>query len=82
MMHYYPKGNTVCNKCQHASGFLHHLKGIEGYGDNAAIHHKISQCHHIIKKQAQDGKIKGQKQWAEFDNEEELRVKVVFINIL
>ncbi len=41
MMHYYPKGNTVCNKCQHATSFLHHLKSIQGYRDNATIHLKI-----------------------------------------
>ncbi len=62
LMRYYPKGNMVCNKCQHASGFLKHLKGIEGYGDDASMRLKILQCCNIIKKQAQDGKILGMKQ--------------------
>ena len=54
---------------------MRHLKGIKGYGDDVTIHLKISQCCHIVKKQAQDGKIKGIKQRAELENEEELLSK-------
>lgn len=81
LMRYYPKGNTVRNKCQHASGFLKHLKGIQGYGDDVTIRLKISQCRHIVKKQAQDGKIKGIKQRAELENEEELLSKGTYISL-
>ncbi len=75
LMRYYPKGNTVRNKCQHASGFLKHLKTIKGYGDDSGMRLKISQCRSIIKQQAQDGKIKGIKQRAALENEEELLSK-------
>ncbi len=75
LMRYYPKGNTVRNKCQHASSFLKHLKALKGYGDDAGIRCKISQCRDIIKQQAQDGKIKGIKQRAELENEDELLSK-------
>ena len=61
MMHYYPKGNTVHNKCQHASGFLKHLKTLQGYGDDATVCLKILQCCCIIKRQAQDSKVQGMK---------------------
>ena len=58
---------------------MRHLKGIKGYGDDVTIHLKISQCCHIVKKQAQDGKIKGIKQRAELENEEELLSKGTYI---
>ena len=83
LMRYYPKGNTVRNKCQHASGFLKHLKTIKGYGDDSGMCLKISQCHSIIKQQAQDGKIKGIKQRAELENEDELLSKgTLYLSII
>jgi hypothetical protein len=69
---YYPKGNTVQNKCQHAASFLTHLTTVKGYGDSAPVLCKITHCQTIINAAAQDGKIKGIQQKADKVNEEEL----------
>jgi hypothetical protein len=69
---YYPKGNTVRNKCQHAASFLTHLTTVKGYGDSAPVLCKITHCRTIINAAAQDGKIKGIQQKADKVNEEEL----------
>jgi hypothetical protein len=72
---YYPRGNTVRNKCQHLAGFLSHVKTVKGYGDNDEARMKISICRTVLKAGAQSGKIKGIKQKAIVDNEEQLLSK-------
>jgi hypothetical protein len=69
---YYPKGNTVRNKCQHAASFLTHLMTVKGYGNSAPVLCEITHCWTIINAAAQDGKIKGIQQKADKVNEEEL----------
>jgi hypothetical protein len=75
LQHYYPRGNTVCNKCQHVSSFLTFLETVEGYGDDAKSRCKINQCRSIVNTAAQDGKIVGIQQRATLEDEETLLSK-------
>jgi hypothetical protein len=75
LQRYYPRGNTVRNKCQHVSSFLTFLETVEGYGDDAKSRCKIDQCRSIINAAAQDGKIIGIQQRATLEDEETLMSK-------
>jgi hypothetical protein len=71
MQHYYSKGATIRNKCQHLCSYLAHLKTVPGWGDKAAVRQKISLCRQALKRAAQNGKIKATKDKAKMANEEE-----------
>ncbi len=75
LQRYYPRGNTVRNKCQHMSSFLTFLETVEGYGDDAKTRCKIDQCRSITNNSAQDAKILGIQQRASLANDEALLSK-------